>query len=114
MKKVLMITYDFPPARTSGIYRPVKFVKHLAKFGWEPVVLTVKNPYVPAYDHTLLKDIPKGTKIYSSRTVDLAKVNDDIHKFLFGNNSAEPAPSQSRNSDSNSNNDSISFEPFCD
>ncbi len=83
MKKILMISYDFPPARTSGIYRPVKFVKHLRSFGWEPIVLTAKNPSVLAYDETLLKDIPPGVQVIRTSTIDLFQVTKRIHDFLY-------------------------------
>ncbi len=92
MKKLLFITYDFPPACTSGIYRPVKFVKHLWEFGWEPIVLTARNPYVDALDHTLLKDIPDGTKINRAYSIDLTEINDKIYNLLFG----KPAASISK------------------
>ncbi len=83
MKKALMITYDFPPSRTSGIYRPVKFIKHLREFRWEPIVLTSQNPYVEAYDYTLLEDIPEGVKIYRAISPDLARIVDAVYDFLF-------------------------------
>ena len=83
MKKILMITYDFPPARTSGIYRPVKFVKHLRAFGWEPIVLTVKNPGVLAHDDTLLKDIPSGVKVIRTLTIDLFQLTKKFHDLLY-------------------------------
>ena len=44
MKKVLMITYCYPPMEIVGIFRTVKFVKFLRDFGWDPVVLTVTDP----------------------------------------------------------------------
>jgi len=44
MKKVLMIAYHFPPVAGVGIFRVLKFVKYLPRFGWKPVVLTVRNP----------------------------------------------------------------------
>lgn len=68
MKKVLVIAYGFPPVGGAGVQRPVKFVKYLRDFGWEPLVLTVKNPSVPVLDNALLKDIPNGVKIYHART----------------------------------------------
>ena len=84
MNKLLLISYDFPPARTSGMYRPVKFIKHLKKFNWEPIVLTAKNPYVSAFDDSLMKDIPRGTKIFRAFSIDLAQINDIIYRWLFG------------------------------
>lgn len=68
MKKVLVISYNFPPVGGAGVQRPVKFVKYLRAYGWEPVVLSVANPSVPVYDSTLLKDIPDGVRVYGART----------------------------------------------
>jgi glycosyltransferase involved in cell wall biosynthesis len=68
MKKTLIISYNFPPVGGAGVQRPVKFVKYLRDFGWEPVVLSVSNPSVPVLDVSLLKDIPEGVKIYRGRT----------------------------------------------
>lgn len=67
MKKVLIIANQFPPMGGSGVQRSVKFVKHLAKFGYEPVVFTREIGNMPLKDETLLKDIPKGTKIYRTK-----------------------------------------------
>ncbi|MBI5267439.1 MAG: glycosyltransferase [candidate division Zixibacteria bacterium] len=83
MKKLLMITYDFPPARTSGIYRPVKFVKHLRSFGWEPIVLTARNAGALARDETLLKDIPAGVQVVRTFSVDLFELTRRLHDFLY-------------------------------
>lgn len=41
MKKVLIITYYWPPAGGIGVQRAIKFCKYLPEYGWEPVVLTV-------------------------------------------------------------------------
>ncbi len=40
--KVLVIAYYYPPAESTGTVRTEKFVKYLAEFGWNPLVLTVK------------------------------------------------------------------------
>ena len=70
MKKVLIISYNFPPVGGAGVQRPVKFVKYLRDFGWEPVVLTVANPSVPVYDTGLLNDIPDRVAVYGARTLE--------------------------------------------
>ncbi len=67
MKKVLIITYYWPPAGGPGVQRALKFVKYLPQFGWEPVVLTVENPDSPVEDISLSDDIPEGTKIYKTK-----------------------------------------------
>jgi glycosyltransferase involved in cell wall biosynthesis len=70
MKKSLIISYNFPPVGGGGVQRPVKFVKYLRDFGWEPIVLSVANPSVPVLDASLLKDIPDGVKVYRARTLE--------------------------------------------
>lgn len=49
MKKVLLISYFYPPLAGPGAQRIEKFVKFLPEFGWMPVVLTVKAPYYRIY-----------------------------------------------------------------
>lgn len=63
MKKVLIITYYWPPSGGAGVQRWLKFVKYLREFGWEPVVYTPSNPEIPVEDSSLLKDIPAGIEI---------------------------------------------------
>ena len=58
MRRFLLISYVFPPAGGGGVQRPAKFAKYIGRFGWEPVVVTVKNPSVPSRDESLLKDLP--------------------------------------------------------
>ncbi len=70
MKKVLIITYYWPPAGGSGVQRALKFVKYLPQFGWEPIVLTVENPDSPVDDASLLNDIPEGIKIYKTKSLE--------------------------------------------
>jgi len=68
MKKVLVITYAFPPMSVVGVYRTLKFCKFLPEFGWEPVVLTIKRGKDWAYDESLLADLPLSMKVYRTRT----------------------------------------------
>ena len=69
MKKVLIITYYWPPAGGPGVQRVVKFAKYLPQFGWQPVILTVKNPVSPAIDPSLLKSIPKECIVYKTKAL---------------------------------------------
>ena len=70
MKKVLIITYYWPPSGGAGVQRALKFAKYLPEFGWEPVILTVENPDSPVDDTSLLNDIPKGTKVYKTKSLE--------------------------------------------
>lgn len=69
-KKVLTVAYYFPPLGGAGVQRILKFVKYLPQFGWEPVVLTVKDIEYPAFDKTLLKEIPSSVNLSHSGSLD--------------------------------------------
>jgi len=53
VKRVLIITYYWPPSGGGGVQRWLKFAKYLPKFGWEPIIYTPKNPDFEIQDHTL-------------------------------------------------------------
>lgn len=63
MKRVLIITYYWPPSGGSGVQRWLKFTKYLREFGWEPVIYTVENGEFPVIDTSLQKDVPEGIEI---------------------------------------------------
>lgn len=63
MKRVLIITYYWPPTGGSGVQRWVKFAKYLPSLGWQPVIYTPENPEQLAVDHSLEKEIPEGVEI---------------------------------------------------
>lgn len=63
MKKVLIITYYWPPSGGAGVQRWVKFVKYLREFGWEPTVYIPENPHYPILDSSFEKDLPQGLDV---------------------------------------------------
>lgn len=63
MKKVLIITYYWPPSGGAGVQRWLKFAKYLPELGWQPIVYTPENPELPAVDESLEKDIPKDIEV---------------------------------------------------
>lgn len=63
MKKVLIITYYWPPAGGPGVQRWLKFVKYLPEFGIEPVVYVPENPTYPIIDKSLEAEIPEGITV---------------------------------------------------
>lgn len=69
-KKVLVVSYFFPPVGGAGVQRVTKFVKYLPEFGWQPIVLTVENPSVPLFDKSLLADVPEDVRVYKARTLE--------------------------------------------
>ncbi len=63
MKKVLIITYHWPPSGGIGVLRCLKIAKYLHHFGWEPVIYAPLNAQYEFLDETNFKDIPSGITI---------------------------------------------------
>ena len=62
-KRVLVITYYWPPSGGAGVQRWLKFTKYLPESGWLPVVYTPENPEAPVEDPSLLEDIRPETTV---------------------------------------------------
>jgi hypothetical protein len=62
-KRVLIITYYWPPLAGSGVQRWLKFSKYLPQFGWEPVIFTPENPDFELKDVSLLQEISPTMEI---------------------------------------------------
>ena len=56
-KKLLIITYYWPPAGGPGVQRWLKFVKYLHDFGVQPIVYIPENPTYPIVDNELIKEV---------------------------------------------------------
>ena len=63
MKRVLIISYYWPPTGGSGVQRWVKFAKYLPAEGWQPVIYTPENPEQLAVDASLEAEIPAEAEI---------------------------------------------------
>jgi len=71
VKKVLIITYYWPPSGGSGVQRWMYFCKYLSEFGIEPVVVTV-DPDLASYkfiDKSFLKKV-ESIKAYKTSTLE--------------------------------------------
>ncbi|MBD1261733.1 glycosyltransferase family 4 protein [Maribacter polysiphoniae] len=64
MKKVLIVTYYWPPAGGPGVQRWLKFVKYLPEFGITPIVYIPENPNYPIIDDSIGNEVPEGLVIY--------------------------------------------------
>jgi glycosyltransferase involved in cell wall biosynthesis len=67
-KRLLLISYHFPPVGGAGVQRPLKFVKYLRRYGWDVSVLVAANPSVPVFDESLCRDLPQDLVIEKART----------------------------------------------
>ncbi len=67
MKRVLVISYYWPPTGGSGVQRWVKFAKYLPQEGWQPVIYTPENPEQLAVDASLASEVPAEAEIVRTR-----------------------------------------------
>ncbi|WP_290806231.1 glycosyltransferase family 4 protein [Flavobacterium sp.] len=63
IKKILIVSYYWPPAGGPGVQRWLKFVKYLPDFGIEPHVYIPENPTYPLLDDKLLSEVSEETII---------------------------------------------------
>ena len=78
-RKILIVTYYWPPAGGPGVQRILKFTKYLPHYGWQPLILTVKGGEFPALDESLCSDIPTECRV--ART-SLLEPNTLYKKFI--------------------------------
>ena len=58
MRKILIITYYWPPSGGAGVQRWLKMAKYLPSFGFEPIILTVdpSDASYPIRDESLVRE----------------------------------------------------------
>jgi len=66
MKKVLFISFYWPPSGKASLHLPLKMIKFLPEFGWQPSVLVSKDDSFTAKDKSLLKEISPDLKVIKS------------------------------------------------
>jgi glycosyltransferase involved in cell wall biosynthesis len=62
-KKVLFITYYWPPAGGIGVLRCLKIAKYIRDFGWEPVIYTAKDAQYSVMDESNFKHVHPDTTV---------------------------------------------------
>jgi len=70
MKKILIITYYWPPSGGAGVQRWLKFSKYLPEFGYTPIILTVdeKEASYAQLDYSLLQEVDPTLQVYKTKT----------------------------------------------
>ncbi|MBX2972228.1 MAG: glycosyltransferase [Flavobacteriales bacterium] len=63
MKRVLVITYYWPPNGGAAVQRWLKMVKYLPGHGWSPVVYTPENPEIILPDPALEREVPPDATV---------------------------------------------------
>ncbi len=68
MKKVLFITYYWPPSGKASLHWPLQIIKYLPEHGWQPSVLTVNEDTFSQKDETLLKEVDPGLQVVKTKS----------------------------------------------
>ena len=85
-KKVLIITYYWPPAGGSGVQRWVKMAKYLEEFNISPIILTVQEAYAayPVVDQSFNIDISNSIEVIKTKSRKIrAKVFNSVGRSGF-------------------------------
>ncbi|KFF15525.1 glycosyltransferase family 4 protein [Flavobacterium hydatis] len=69
-KKLLIITYYFPPAGGPGVQRWLKFVKYLPEFGVQPIVYVPENPTYPIVDEGLVNEVSDQVIVIKNKIIE--------------------------------------------
>ena len=67
IKKLLIITYYWPPAGGPGVQRWLKFVKYLPEFNIQPIVYIPENPTYPIIDNGLESEVSEKAIIIKNK-----------------------------------------------
>lgn len=86
MKKVLFITYYWPPSGKASLHFPLQLIKHLNEFGWKSTVATVAEDTFTQKDDSLLAEIPSGITVHKIKTFEPF----NLYRKFIGKKDSEP------------------------
>lgn len=66
-KRILIVSYYWPPAGGPGVQRWLKFVKYLPEMGWKPTLFIPENPSYPLLDESLEKEVTNDLEIIKTK-----------------------------------------------
>ncbi len=66
MKKILFLTYFWPPSGKASLQFPLRMIQYLPQYGFDPMVLTVEEETFTQKDESLLKEVPEGLRVFKS------------------------------------------------
>ncbi len=81
LRRVLIVSFDFPPRRTSAVYRMTGLTRSLPKLGWQPTVLTIRHRG-GVEEPGLLEKLPEGTHVVRTHYLDFMRWEDSLAKWM--------------------------------
>ncbi|MBC7495187.1 MAG: glycosyltransferase family 4 protein, partial [Flavobacterium sp.] len=97
-KKILIITYYWPPAGGPGVQRWLKFVKYLPSYGFQPIVYVPDNPTYPIIDQGLLSEVSSEAIILKNKIFEPYQIATFFSRNKTKNISAGIIPNQKKQS----------------
>ena len=70
MKKILFLTYYWPPSGKASLHWPLKMIKYLPEFGWQPAVLTVEDESFMQKDESMEKEINPSLVVLKTPSIE--------------------------------------------
>ena len=80
MKKVLFITYYWPPSGKASLHWPLDIIRHLPKDEIEPIILTIEAETFTQKDESLLSKVDPNWRIIKSKALEPF----DIYRIFIG------------------------------
>jgi glycosyltransferase involved in cell wall biosynthesis len=68
MKRVLFVTYFWPPSGKASLHWPLDIIKYLPENNWHPVVLTAAEDTFSQKDESLLKEIDPNLLVLKTKS----------------------------------------------
>ncbi len=82
LKKVLLVTYYWPPCGGAAVQRWLKMSKYFHEFGVELLVVTVNDRFAsyPLFDNTLMESVPEEVQVYRTNTIEPLSIYKKLKK----------------------------------
>jgi glycosyltransferase involved in cell wall biosynthesis len=68
VKRLLLVSYYFPPLGGSGVFRPLRLAKYLPRLGWDVTVLTACERVRVLKDPSLVDEVPSTVRVVRARS----------------------------------------------
>lgn len=95
-RTVLVVAGEFPPVKTIGRLRTLKFVQHLESHGWRAIVITVlPNGTTVRADPALESEVPRSLEVHRVACPDLEAMVARVVKRLIGRRGQAAGPTSS-------------------
>ncbi len=62
-KRVLFVTYYWPPSGKASLHWPIRMIQHLRTLGWQPSVLTAEEDTFSERDESLLSSVDPSLRV---------------------------------------------------